>query len=65
MSNKTMNASMNHLQASINKSYEKASAEVVYFDNSDVVTASGGGGGGGSSVSCSVSVFGVGCNNGW
>lgn len=43
------------------KTYQKAVAEVVYFDNSDVITTSGGGG----SVNCNISVFGVGCANGW
>ena len=31
--------------------YEKAAAEVVYFDNSDVITTSGGG------VYCGINVF--------
>lgn len=30
--------------------YEKATAEIVYFDNSDVITTSGGGNGGMSNV---------------
>lgn len=37
--------------------YEKATAEVVRFDNNDVVTASGGAAGGGSTVSCYINVF--------
>lgn len=32
--------------------YEKAKVEVVYFDNSDVITTSGG-----STVSCYINVF--------
>lgn len=36
------------------KPYEKACAEVVCFDNSDVITTSG------SSVQCGLNVFGVG-----
>lgn len=44
--------------------YMKATAEVIFFDNCDVVTASGGGGGG-SSVTCYGNVFSVGCDFGW
>ena len=38
---------MVHEKENKKASYEKASAKVVYFDNSDVITTSGGGGGGG------------------
>lgn len=45
--------------------YKKADAEVVVFDNSDIVTTSGGddinsGGGNVSTVTCYTNVFGVG-----
>lgn len=45
--------------------YEKADAEVVLFDNSDIITTSGGddinsGGGNVSTVTCYTNVFGVG-----
>lgn len=41
--------------------YEKAEAELVYFDNSDVVTTS-------SRVTCNINVFsgdGARCDNNW
>lgn len=37
-----------------NKNYEKATAEVIFFDNDDIITTSGNGGGGGA-VSCMTS----------
>lgn len=47
--------------------YEKASAELILFDNSDVVTSSGENSGG---VGCNINVFSAGdddvrCDHGW